>query len=301
MNEKELITRISRLGPTKTQKERMLSRILEPEAPKKAPLKRSYKIAIPAICCAMLSLALILPMFLRQESAIPSLVALSVQPSPQTFTPRQMPLQAAIDPLKMMSFNGYRYTFLSDGAPYDLSGMMPTPGDKLSDDDQDFATTYLAGGTLYRLQGYDPGFRIAVEHQGRYYIAQMSGRTDDVTIPAEEYVNVADLVRLTEKIDIMNHSGSLHLHSLDGKNEVRKWIEMFSRSESSVNRDREDDEQWAKAQSEGKSYLAKLRLKDGTAIDMYVVPELGAASLGDNRYGLPESFQEAYADLFHNP
>ncbi|MFF2888618.1 hypothetical protein [Paenibacillus sp. NPDC057967] len=319
MNKKELIARMSRLGPTKTQKERMLSRILGQEARRNPPLRRSVKIAIPAIGCAVLSLALVFPVFFKADPAIPSLTALQqAQPSPFTVTPRHMPLSVSLGPPKMMNYNGYRYTFLNDGAPYDLADRMPEAKDKLgsliydlkSDMENggkdgyavlDYATTYLLGGEVYPLPGYEPGFRLAVKHEGRYYIAQLSGRTDNGIIPAREYTEAAELARLTKEIDIMNHIGSVQLHALDRKKDVRKWIEMFSQSEPAVNRDREADEQWAKAQSEGKSYLAKLHLKDGTAIDLFVVPELGMASLGDNRYILPESFKEAYADLFHNP
>ncbi|RJE89618.1 hypothetical protein D3P07_05080 [Paenibacillus sp. 1011MAR3C5] len=319
MNEKELIARMSRLGPTKLQKKRMLSRILGQKARRKPPLRRSVKIAIPAIGCAVLSLALFFPVFFKADPAIPSLTALQqVQPSPFTVTPRHMPLSVSLGPLKMMNYNGHRYTFLNDGAPYDLADRMPGVEEKLgllqydlkSDMENggkdgyaglDYATTYLLGGSIYRLPGYDPAFRLAVEHEGRYYIAQLSGRTDNSIIPAVEYAEAAELARLTQEVDIMNHIGSVQLHTLDRKKDVRKWIEMFSQSEAAVNRDREADEQWAKAQSEGKSYLAKLRLKDGTAIDIFVIPELGMASLGDNRYILPEAFREAYADLFHSP
>lgn len=319
MNEKEMIARMSKLGPTKTQKERMLSRILKREARKKPPLRRSVKIAIPAIGCAVLSLALVFPVFFKTDPAIPSLTALQqVQPTTFTVTPRNMPLSVSLGPLKMMNYNGHRYTFLNDGAPYDLTDMLPKAEDKLgalqydlkTDMENggkngyaglDYATTYLLGGTVYRLPGYEPAFRLAVEYKGQYYIAQLSGRTDNGVIPAGEYAETAELSRLTNEIDIMNHSGSVQLHVLNRKKEVREWIGMFSQSVAAVNRDREADEQWAKVQSEGKSYLAKLRLKDGTAIDMFVVPELGMAAIGDNRYILPESFSEAYADLFHNP
>jgi len=319
MNEKELIARMSKLGPSKKQKERMLSRILSQEARKKPPLRRSVKIAIPAIGCAVLSMALVFPVFFKADPAIPSLTALQqVQPTTFTVTPRSMPLSVSLGPLKMLNYNGYRYTFLNDGAPFDLTDRTPGAGDKLGTlqydlkadmenggkngyAELDYATTYLLGGTIYQLQGYDPAFRLAVEHEGRYYIVQLSGRTDNGVIPAGDYAEAAELARLTKEIDIMNHSGSVQLHVLHRKKDIREWIGMFSQSETAVNRDREADEQWAKAQSEGKSYLAKLRLKDGTAIDMFVVPELGMAAIGDNRYILPESFSEAYADLFHNP
>lgn len=318
MNEKELIARMSRLGPTKMQKERMLTRILSQEARKKPSLRRSVKIAIPAIGCAVLSLALVFSVFFKADPVIPSLTALQqVQPMPLTAAPRQLPLSLSLSPLKMMNYNGYRYTFLNEGAPYDLADIMSGAERKLgilqydlkSDmerggkdgcAEQDYATTYLLGGSVYPLPGYEPAFRLAVEHEGRYYIAQLSGRTDNGIITAREYAETAELARLTKEIDIMNDSDSVQLHVLDREKEVRKWIEMFSQSEPAVNRDREANEQWVMAQPEGKSYLARLRLKDGTAIDMFVVPELGMAAIGDNRYVLPESFKEAYADLFYN-
>ncbi|MCU6712114.1 hypothetical protein M6D81_25780 [Paenibacillus sp. J5C_2022] len=318
MNEKELIARIGRIGPTETQKERMLRSILAPEAPKKAPLKAAYRLAIPAACCAMLALVLTIPLFFKQEAAIPQLVPASAQPAVgvSVFGVPTRGLDR-MGPQKYMNYNGHRYTFLQQGAAYDLSGFMPESKEELGSlqfdvledlgnggkkgyADKDYAATFLVGGTLYSLPGYDTGFRLAVELDGQYYIAQLAGRTDDRIIPADEYIALADLKRLAERVDIMDHSGSKLLHSLEEKRAVREWIEAISASSSADDLTSEDYERLAGAQSEGQSYMIKYHLKDNTTIDMYVVPELKLASIGNGRYVLDDAFLKQYGQLFIN-
>ncbi|MFD0960738.1 hypothetical protein [Paenibacillus chungangensis] len=318
MNEKELITRLGRIGPTETQKERMLDRILAPEAPKKAPLKAAYRFGIPAACCAMLALVLAIPLLFKQESVIPQLVPANAQPvvgiSVLGVHTRGMD---RMGPQKYMNYNGHRYTFLQQGVAYDLSGFMRESkeelgtlqfdvledlgsGGKKGYANKDYAATYLVGGTLYRLPGYDTGFRLAVELDGQYYIAQLAGRTDEGIIPANEYIALADLKRLAERVDIMNHSGSKLLHSLVEKQAVKEWIEAISASSSADDLTREDMEKLARAQSEGRSYKIAFQLKDNTSIDMYVAPELKLASIGNGRYVLAEAFLKQYGQLFIN-
>ncbi|MBH5318431.1 hypothetical protein I6N90_11485 [Paenibacillus sp. GSMTC-2017] len=315
MNEKELITSISRLNPTKEQKERMLSRILVPEPPRKMPLKRRYKIAIPALCGTMLSLAFVFPIFYKQDAEIPQLVALKAESMQPAKTFRHLPVIDLIEPQKFMNYNGFRYTFLNEGAPYDQSSLRLNKDERLGVlsaeiqqdigssgedgyDDRDFATTYLVGGELYPLQSYDPSFRLAVAYRGQYYIAQLAGKADNSIIPAEDYLDFADMDKLAERVDIMNISGSDFLHSLEIKKDIRHWIAMLRGSEEAVHVTKEDYEQLVNTDPEGKSYLVRFHLKDSTLIDMYIIPELKLASFGDGRYILPDSFTEDYAKLF---
>lgn len=59
-----------------------------------------------------------------------------------------------------------------------------------------------------------------------------------------------------------------------------------------------DYEQIASAQSEGKSYQLHVTLSDNTYYSMYLLPELGLISIGDDYYRLPDSFSQNYSELF---
>jgi hypothetical protein len=53
-------------------------------------------------------------------------------------------------------------------------------------------------------------------------------------------------------------------------------------------------EELASAQAEGKSYLIRWSLKDGTEIDMPIVPGMSLITVGDGNYELTQTFLNDY-------
>jgi hypothetical protein len=296
--------------------ERMLDRITNPskvEPKLKWQWSRSYRIALPTLLCVLL-IGIGLP-FVMNGGGEPVIAVLHpiVSPAPMAISiePRGVGLPQASEVRKFLNYNGSRYAFLNNGEPYDLSEWKleeSEPLGKLEYDiaadmqnggtegyaSRDFGTTYLMGGNLYQLPGYDPAFRLAVERDDRYYIVQLVGRTDDGSIPAVDYVEAAHLDQLAERVELLDHS-SKQLRAWSAMKDVSEWIGRISAFESAGQLTNEQYEQLAEAGSSGETYTLHVALKDGTAIDMLLNPGLRLISIGDSRYQLSEA---TYSDLF---
>ncbi|PWV98519.1 hypothetical protein DFQ01_11729 [Paenibacillus cellulosilyticus] len=317
MTEQELIERLARMGPTETQVERMLNQIMNPsEAKPKRRWSWGYRIALPAVL-GLLLLVIGLP-FIMNGAEEPVWVPLKpvASPAPMSISiePRGLDLTHASDVRKFLNYNGSRYEFLNNGEPYDLSEWKlgeNKPLGKLDDDitadvqaggtngyaSQDFGTTYLVGGILYKLPGYDPAFRLVVEQDGRYYIVQLVGRADDSSMTANEYVESADLDKLADRVELLDHSSKL-LHTWSTPKDVQEWIKHIASFEPAGKLTNEQDEQLAKADSSGETYTLRAALKDGTTIDMKLTPEMHLIAIGDSQYKLSDEWLATYSYLF---
>lgn len=307
MTEKELIERLNRMGPTDRQMDRMLERILNPATKRKSIFKSSYRIALPA-----LAILLLVPLFWppsTQQEPIQELTPIMNAATPFAGPRGGMALHPGSNG-KVLNYNGSRYTFLENGAAYDLSGWgieaQPAlgtlqydmsadiqDGGKEGYSSRDLAATYMLGGTLYELPGYDPAFRLVVSHEGRTYIAQLSGLADGSVIDAGDYVSLADLKRLAKRIELLNGDGTL-AQAWDEKKDIRRWISIISDSKAA-----ETSNEMAESQTSGKSYQLKWRLLDGTSITMNLAPELSQLTIGTGRYELSKTFIETYGTIFH--
>ncbi|MDQ6419398.1 hypothetical protein RB620_08140 [Paenibacillus sp. LHD-117] len=318
MTEQELIDRLAKIGPTKTQTDRMLNRILNPgKAKPKAFWRRGYRIALPALACLLFAIVAI-PAFLqdKEEAAIPLLKPVVAPLAAEFGLPRGTP--RAFDAggvSKFLNYNGSRYTFLNDGAPFDLSALKIEEGEPLGMLDydisadlqaggvngyakRDFGATYLMGGSLYELPGYEPGFRLAVAHEGSTYIAQLAGKTDGSMIPAGDYVKQAKLGRLAERVELLDQPGKQLLHVWLAKKDLRDWIDRITACEPVSELTNELHDQLALAQSSGKTNVLRWALKDGTSIDMNIFPDMKIVTIGDGAYALPDSWMETNSHLF---
>lgn len=214
---------------------------------------------------------------------------------------------------KFMNYEGNRYSFVADGRAFELGnlgvektqalGMLRyniledlqgggTPG--LAS--RDFATTYLTGGTIYKLPGYDSAFRLAVKHEERFYIAQLSGRTDDSAIPASDYVSLAGLGKLTDRVELLDAPGVKRLNEWADAKDILKLAAELGRSLPAA-LSGEKLEELAAAQAGGRTCLLRWSLKDGTAIDMPIVPGMSLITIGDGRYELTPTFLDGYTSI----
>ncbi|MBD3920963.1 hypothetical protein H8B09_19510 [Paenibacillus sp. PR3] len=322
MTEKELLERLARIGPTNTQTERMLQRIMNPSEAKskqKRQWRWSYRIALPAMLGALL-IGFGLPLLMNGEEE-PAIVVLKpiVTPVPMSIdiSPRGLHLPQLGEVRKFLNYNGSRYEFLNNGQPYDLSELKleeSEPLGKLEYDitvdmqnggtngyaSRDFGTTYMTEGILYKLPGYDPAFRLAVARDDRYYIVQLVGHTDDSAIAAKDYVAAARLNKLVERVELLEYTGSQLLHAWSIEKEVREWVKHIAAFESAGKLTNEQYEQLAKARVPGETYKLRVVLKDGTAIDMLLTPRLRLISIGDSQYKLSDDWVTTYSYLFQS-
>lgn len=320
MTEKELIERLARMGPTNTQVDRMLERIMNPATAKlrlRWNWSWSIRIAVPALLC-MLMIGIGLPLYMNGDEE-PAWVPLKpiVSPTPMAVSigPRAVGLSLDVDVRKFLNYNGSRYEFLNNGQPYDLSELKlgeHKPLGKLDYDiaadmqaggsqgyaSRDFGTTYLAGGIVYELTGYKPSFRLAVEQNGRYYVVQVVGRTDESIMEANDYVEAAQLDKLADRFELMDSSSKL-LHTWTIKKDIHEMVKRIASFEAAGKLTNEQYEQLAKATNLGENHILRAVLKDGTVIDMLLTPEMGLIAIGDGRYKLSEEWLAAYSDLLN--
>jgi hypothetical protein len=309
MTEKELIDRLARMGPTDKQTDRMLERILNPAAKPRFALKPSYRIALPTLVILLLSLYWLPALQQKQNKEIPQLTSVVAPFAVEFGLPRAIHAGTLG---KFLNYNGSRYTFLEDGAAYDLSGWKVEEqgvlgtlqydiaadiqnGGKKGYSSRDLATTYMNGGTIYALPGYAPTFRLAVSYEGRYYIAELSGKTDDGVIDAKEFVSLADLSRMTMRIEWLDHQGTTVMQVWDAKKDIRKWSNLIAESIPIEKLTDEQYERLAKARSSDRSFQVRWVLRDGTSIVMYLVPDLSLLTIGNGNYELSETFLEMYS------
>lgn len=216
---------------------------------------------------------------------------------------------APVGPRRMFNWNGCRYVFVENGAPYDFSAFDITERlGSLEYDMQgmesgeapyiqaDGATTWALGGALYAIPGYDSAFRIAVEEDGVWYMAELVARVDDTPLDAEYYFRVADMKRLVRRAELLPHMGGESLHTL-GWRQARGLVDILSTAQP-AKLTGEQYQQLAGAQSQGRSWQLSLLLGDGTAVNLYVVPDMGIVSIGDGYYRLPDAFAGKFGDIF---
>lgn len=207
---------------------------------------------------------------------------------------------------KYLNYNGCRYVFLEGGAafslkPSQLGDMLGTLEYSIKSDPEtyataDFAATYLVGGTVYCIKSYDPAFRLAVVLDGAYYLCENAGYLDGSALDAEAFFSAADFRHTVSSVEIYDHDGTVLLDTLD-RSQAKKMVRLLSEIIPAQLSETEY-EAIAQAQSSGESYRLLLRLKDTTACQMYVIPSLSIAMLGNGRYTLPENFHTTFDPLF---
>lgn len=170
--------------------------------------------------------------------------------------------------------------------------------DPQSNAGKEFSATFALGGTIYELEDYDSDFRIAVEWEGNYYICQNVGLTDNTPMDIREHFEAAGFPDTINEISIYDHAGNEMLADFPSE-EIGVLIDTLAQS-TPADLSNEEYQQISKAQNEGQSYQLFFSLNDGTVYHLYVVPSLGIAMIGDNRYALPESFAENFGHLFNN-
>lgn len=210
---------------------------------------------------------------------------------------------------KFLNYNGFRYAFVEDGKSFDFSSL--TLGDELgtleydivagmasgqSVSDKEFSASFAVGGQLYAHPDYDPAFRLIVKLDDQYYLAELVGKTDNTTIEPDYFFEHSKLSTTATGCDILNHIGNTTFSSLDSE-DAKAMLEIISTS-TAAELASSDYEQIASAQSEGKSYQLHVTLPDSTYYSMYLLPELGLISIGDDYYRLPDSFSQNYSELF---
>ncbi|MDL2234480.1 hypothetical protein LJC63_13015 [Ruminococcaceae bacterium OttesenSCG-928-L11] len=213
---------------------------------------------------------------------------------------------------KILNYNGYRYAFAENGSPYDFSAFrLETRLGVLEHDimagmdgqgentvaAMDFAATFAIGGVLYEIPGYNPAFRLAVEWDGRTYLAEAVGKVDNTPMDAASFFEAGDIRARIVSVAILAHSGGEPLQTVERKQTARDMVELLAKS-TPAELTGDDYSAIATAQWEGRSWQMQLSLNDGTAVSLYVMPDLGYVSIGDEYYRLPDTFQSQYGPLF---
>ena len=161
---------------------------------------------------------------------------------------------------------------------------------------EDLAASFAVGGSLHRLNGYEPAFRVAVRHGEEITLCQRTANLDGTPLDVAACFEAAGLGERAGSVSIYDHMGLSEAALLtDGQGEaLRQALLRCTPAELSD----EDYQAIARAQSEGRSWQAAFALQDGTQLRLYVIPELGVAMLGDDRYRLPEDFSDSCGSLF---
>ncbi|MDE6902170.1 MAG: hypothetical protein K2P22_05455, partial [Lachnospiraceae bacterium] len=120
-------------------------------------------------------------------------------------------------PRKYLNYNGCQYVFLENGSPFELTeahlgevlGRLEYDilADREANSARDYAATFGVGGTIYRMTGYDPDFRIAVEWDGSFYICEKSGNTDGSDLDAAALFEAANFRKTVTEIILYDHFG----------------------------------------------------------------------------------------------
>ena len=299
MRDDRFIRAYAPVAPSPESRASMLAHILEA---KEEPLQgsgkrhtRAFRRFLPAACAAAVFLCIFtVPQLYPSEQ--PSIVIQQVAPGADS--PNGM--------RKMMNYGGFRYVFLENGAAYDLDpSVLSQPLGTLDYDIQqdpetygsaDCAASFAVGGTLYQIDGYDSAFRLAVEWEGQYYIAQCVDTLDDSPLELSDYFETADLEGRMESIQTCDHTGQSILCTFTGDDAE----DLLSLLVQAVPAEFTDDQyqEIARAQSNGGSYQLIFRLEDNTSYTMYVIPALSVVFAGDNRYLLPDEYAQNIKDVF---
>ncbi|EGL15123.1 MULTISPECIES: hypothetical protein [unclassified Paenibacillus] len=238
-------------------------------------------------------------------------------PIPQPASPQilqQAPSASPTGIRKFLTYNGYRYAFVDDGAPFKFTGTEPVKslgtlvvdlnretGKNTEDSDveKDYAATFAVGGELYEIPAYPSHFRIAVRYEQNFYLAEIVAKVNDSAITAKDYLDMSNLKEHVQDIHILNHAGNDILKKMTDPVSVKSIIEGLYAAKTADLTNR-DFKGIAEAQSQGKSYQLKFNLTDGTSMAMYIIPEFKIVSMGDAYYQLPDRFLDQSGDTFKN-
>lgn len=299
MRDDRFIRAYQRVSPSPEARKAMLAHVLASrEAPVQTGGKRravSFGRLLPAACAAAVLLCMFtVPQLFTVEEA-PVVIQ---QVAPGADSPNGM--------RKTMNYNGLRYAFLENGAVYDLDpSVLSQPLGTLDYDIQqapetygfvDCAASFAVGGTLYQIDGYDPVFRLAVEWEGQYYIAQCVDTLDGSPLELSRYFDAADLRNRTKEIQICDHAGRnvLCTFTADDAAELLSLLPRAVPAELT----NEEYQEIAHAQRSGGSYQLVFRLEDSTSYTIYVIPSLSVVSAGDNYYHMPDEYAQQLQDMF---
>lgn len=153
----------------------------------------------------------------------------------------------------------------------------------------DFATTFGVGGKIYEIRGYNKGFRVLLEHEGSYYMAENVGKVSGEVFDLKEYFDVSNLIGNYKSMAI--HDPMTRDKAKDVEVELGK--EILEEIKNSSTKDLTDDEYMsiASAQTNGDFGLIVTTLKDGSYVEMFIMPELGYISVGDETFKLSDNFK----------
>lgn len=299
MRDDRIVRAYAPVAPSPEVRASMLGHILESKGAPSQAGTRKRSIAsrwfLPAACAAAVFLCIFtVPQLYSPEQ--PSIVIQQVAPGADS--PNGI--------RKTMNYNGFRYVFLENGATYDLdpsvlSQPLGTLNYNIQQDPKtygstDFAASFAVGGTVYQIDGYDPAFRLAVEWEGQYYIAQCVDTLDNTALELSTYFETAELEDRTEEVQICDHAGQSILSTLTG-DDAEALISLLTQS-ISAELTNDQYQEIARAQRSGESYQLMFRLKDSTSYTMYVIPALSIVSAGDNRYLVPEEYAQDLKNVF---
>ncbi len=152
------------------------------------------------------------------------------------------------------------------------------------------------GAKLYAIDGYDNTYRIIVEQGDKLSIYQSVANSDDSNLDLANYFTAADFSNNVEQIDIYDHMGINSLKSLDAAT-AKDLLDKIALSQPAQLQDA-DYQNIASAQSDGKSFLLKAKLSDGTSTDMYVIPQLNIVMVGDGKYTIDQTLAGEISDIF---
>ena len=223
----------------------------------------------------------------------------------------QLPMMGAASdipggPRKFLNYNGCQYVFIENASPFALTqahlgeplGQLEYDilADREANSARDYAATFAVGGTIYRMTGYDPDFRIAVEFEGNYYICEKTGHTDGSALDPAALFQAADFKKNVTEIILYDHFGREELGRLSGK-DAKRLVELLAQA-SPASLTGEDYEAIGKAQKSGESFLLAFQLADTTRCKLYVIPSLSLTMIGNGRYTVPDEFHPAFDSVF---
>lgn len=299
MRDDRFIQAYERVSPSPAARKSMLAHVLASrEASCQTGGKRravSFGRGLPAACAAAALLCMsTVPQFFPVED-VPAVIQ---QAAPGADSPNGV--------RKMMNYDGLRYVFLENGAAYDLEpSVLSQPLGTLSYDIQqdpetygfaDCAASFAVGGTVYQIDGYDPAFRLAVEWEGQYYIAQCVDTLDGSPLELSRYFDAANLQGRTKEMQVCDHAGRNVLCTFTA-DDAKALLALLSQA-LPAEFTNEEYQEIARAQRSGGSYQLVFRLEDSTAYTMYVIPSLSVVSAGDNRYRMADEYVQELQDLF---
>ncbi len=298
LNKNKLNKSLDLIQPTKEQKERMLKNILEQVEVNKTNKENNYTKEINIMTyskskskkikqwvgvAASLMVVAGIGMIWKQSN-IPT------NPNePQNAI--ESPANCENGPRKIMNYEGYRYAFINDGTEFEIKEN--SLGQKLGNVSKD--ATFGAGGTIYSLNEYNSEFRVAINFEGKFYIAQNVAKSDDSAIDIKDYFNKMGINDRITKVEILDHMGTKVLKTLD-KDAANILINSFKQTKI-AELSNENYEAIANAQSTGKSYKISFVLEDGTKVENYIIPSMGYVSIGDYTC-TSETLQQQVSDIF---